>query len=79
MLALVEPVGILGFGTLPKSVETKKYKAGTPIIYMVTSIGDGIKQCSTRAFQEGDYVKGMLCDAMADDALFSMEDQVITK
>lgn len=79
MLDLVDPVGILGFGTLPKSVETKKYKAGTPIIYMVTSIGDGIKQRSTQAFQEGDYVKGMLCDAMADDALFSMEDQVMLK
>ena len=79
MLALVEPVGIFGFGILPKSVETKKYKAGTPIIYMVTSIGDGIKKCSTKAFQEGDYVKGMLCDAMADDALFSMEDQVVEK
>lgn len=79
MLSLVEPVGILGFGTLPKSVETKKYKAGTPIIYMVTSIGDGIKQRSTKAFNEGDYVTGMLCDAMADAALFSMEDQVMEK
>lgn len=77
MLSLVEPVGILGFGTLPKEVETKKYKAGTPVIYAVTSIGDGIKQCSTKAFQEGDYVKGMLCDAMADDALFSMEGRLM--
>lgn len=79
MVSLVEPVGILGFGILPKSIETKKYKEGTPIIYMVTSIGDGIKQQSTKGFNEGDYVKGMLCDAMADDALFSMEDQLMDK
>ena len=79
MYGLVEPVGIIGLGTMPESIATEKYPAGTPVIYMVTSVGDGIKQQSTKAFQEGDYVKGMLCDAMADDALFSMEDQLMDK
>lgn len=79
MLSLVKPVGILGFGTLPESVATEKYKAGTPVVYMVMSIGNGIKEESTKAFQEGDYVKGMLTDAMADDALFSMEEQVLAR
>lgn len=79
MLKLAEPVGILGFGTLPKEIETKKYKAGTPVIYAVLSIGDGIRQCSTNAFHEGDYVKGMLCDAIADDILFSLEGRMTEK
>lgn len=79
MMSLVEPVGILGFGTLPETVATEKYKAGTPVVYMVMSIGNGIKEESTKAFQEGDYVKGMLTDAMADDALFSMEEQVLAR
>ncbi len=79
MLSLVKPVGILGFGILPKEIETKKYKAGTPVIYAVLSIGDEIKQYSTMAFQKGDYVKGMLCDAMADDILFSLEEQMMEK
>lgn len=79
MLSLVEPVGILGFGILPEPVATEKYKAGTPVVYMVMSIGNGIKEESTKAFQEGDYVKGMLTDAMADDALFSMEEQVLAR
>lgn len=79
MMSLVEPVGILGFGTLPEAVATEKYKAGTPVVYMVMSIGNGIKEESTKAFQEGDYVKGMLTDAMADDALFSMEEQVLVR
>lgn len=77
--SMVEPVGILGFGTLPQAVETKKYKAGTPIIYMVTSIGNQMKEASTEAFAQGDYVKGMLWDTMADEALFSMEDQILAK
>lgn len=79
MLALVEPVGVLGVGTMPEVIASEKYPVGTPVIFAVTSIGDGIKQQSTKAFQECDYVKGMLLDCMADDALFSMEDQLVAK
>lgn len=77
MLALAEPVGILGIGTLSQATKTEEYPAGTKVIYAVLSIGDGIKQCSTKAFQEGDYVRGMLCDAMADSALFSLENSML--
>lgn len=79
MYSLVEPVAVLGFGTMPESIATAKYKAGTPVLYMVSSVGDGLKQQSSKGFTEGDYVKGMLCDAMADAALFSLEDQLQEK
>lgn len=79
MCGLAEPVGVIGIATMPASIATETYPAGTPVMYMVTSVGDGLKQQSTKAFQEGDYVKGMLCDAMADDALFSMEDQLMQR
>ena len=79
LLRMAEPVGILGFGTLQKSIATKKYKEGTPIVYAVLSIGDKIKQYSTKAFREGDYVKGMLCDAIADNLLFSLEKRMLEK
>ncbi len=77
MLKQVEPVGVLGLGRLPKELATDDYKEGTPVIYAVTSIGSGIKARGTQAFAESDYVKGMLCDAMADDALFSMEERML--
>ena len=73
MLALAEPVGILGVGVLSEISATTEYPAGTKVVYAVLSVGDRIRQCSTQAFQEGDYVRGMLCDAMADNALFSLE------
>lgn len=79
MLALAEPLGILGIGKLSQAAATEEYPAGTKVIYAVLSVGDGIKQCSARAFQEGDYVRGMLCDAMADDALFSLEGKMLEK
>lgn len=76
---MAEPVGILGFGMLPGKLATEEYKEGTPVVYAVISIGRRIEQQSTKAFQEGDYVRGMLCDAIADELLFSMEDRLIQK
>lgn len=79
MLSLAEPVGIIGFTVMPEKVATEKYPQGTPIAYAVLSVGNGIKEQSTKAFQEGDYVKGMLCDAMADDILFALEPRMVEK
>lgn len=73
MLALAKPVGILGVGALSEAAASDEYPVGTKVIYAVTSIGDGMKQSSTFGFAQGDYVRGMLCDAMADSALFSLE------
>lgn len=79
MVSLAEPVGILGFGSLLKEIETEEYREGTQVIYAVTSVGGQLSKRSTQAFLEGDYVKGMLCDAIADDLLFSMEDQLMAQ
>lgn len=73
VMEMLSPVGVMGFGELPKEIATEKYKAGTPVLYVVTSVGKAISAASTQAFASGDYVRGMLCDAMADVALFSLE------
>ena len=79
LLEMAEPVGILGFGELTDKTATDEYEAGTKIIFAVTSVGDKIKQYSTKAFAEGDYVRGMLADAIADSALFSLEGRMLEK
>jgi len=79
LLKMAEPVGILGFGKLTDKTATGEYSAGTQVIFAVTSVGDKIKQYSTRAFAEGDYVRGMLADAIADSALFSLEGRMLEK
>ena len=78
-MSLVKPVGILGFGQLTERTATEEYGAGTRVIYAITTVGNKLSQCSTQAFQEGDYVRGMLCDAMADNALFSLERGMIER
>lgn len=75
--SLVEPIGIIGMGEITEKLASEKYPAGTPVIFAVLSIGNAIKEQSTRFFDEGDYVKGMLFDAMADTALFSLDDAMM--
>ena len=43
-------------------------------IYVIKSIGRKISEWSTQLFGEGDYLKGMLVDAIADDYLFQMNE-----
>ena len=78
-MSLVEPTGIIGFGTVTENASTVKYPTGTKVLFAVLSVGDKIKQRSTKAFDEGDYVAGMLFDAMADCALFSLESSLAGK
>ncbi len=73
MLSLCEPVLLMERGTIPKELATEDMPVGTPVLMLLYSIGGGISAYSTKSFAEGDYVKGMLADAMADSALFSME------
>ncbi len=70
---LIAPVGMLGFGVTQAEASSPSCKEGTRVIYAILSVGDAIKQKSTQAFTEGDYVCGMLWDAIADEALFSLE------
>lgn len=71
------PTGCIGFAEMPESIATEAYPAGTKIAYGVLSIGDKICKYSTEAFQAEDYVRGMLCDAIADEALFSLEQDMV--
>lgn len=79
MQTLIEPIGIIGFGKITENIATEKYPAGTRTIFAVLSVGNAIKEQSTKYFHEGDYVKGMLIDAIADAALFSLDDAMMDK
>ena len=66
--SLCEPVVVMEPG----------YHEGKQVIMVICSLGEKVSQYSTHCFQEGEYVKGMLADAMADSALFSMEHEMVT-
>ena len=77
MRALLKPIGIIGLGEITENIATEKYPAGTRTIFAVLSVGNEIKEESTKYFHEGDYVRGMLIDAIADTALFSLDDAMM--
>ena len=72
----IRPVALLEFGDLEGySIEAdgKKVKEA---LFGVCSIGKEMGEWSTRLFAEGDYLGGMLADAIADDYLFQMDDVI---
>lgn len=72
----IRPVALLEFGDLEEySIEAdgKKVKEA---LFGVCSIGKEMGEWSTRLFAEGDYLGGMLADAIADDYLFQMDDVI---
>ena len=73
MYALCEPVFLMEYGTIGPELAQAEIPEGTPVLMVIYSIGRGISDYSSNAFREGDYLKGMLADAIADTALFSLE------
>ena len=76
--SLCEPVFLIQYGTVDsRTAEQYALPQDAPLLFVVSSIGRKISEYSTRAFQKGDYLKGMLSDAMADSALTSLEKEAI--
>lgn len=76
MMEICNPRGILALGKIPASYQFENQKDEVEVIYVLATVGQEISDYSTRMFREGDYVKGMLADAMADAALFSLEEDI---
>lgn len=78
MVKLCKPKGVIGLGRIPGNCDPEKEGLEREAVYILATVGQEMSDYSTRAFGEGDYVKGMLADAMADAALFSLEDDIQT-
>lgn len=72
----IEPIALLEFGDVD-GFDLSRYGEGIhQALYCVTSVGGQLSQWSTQLFAEGDYLGGMLADAIADDYLFQMDHQL---
>jgi uncharacterized 2Fe-2S/4Fe-4S cluster protein (DUF4445 family) len=72
VLSCVHPVAYLKFGTYTRDKESKA-------IFILTSIGDEVTELSEDYFNQGDYLLGMLVNAMSDDYMFQLEAKVHEK
>ncbi len=73
---MAKPVILMRFSEMEKEIASDRYPEGTPVLYAITSVGQELSKSSTGFFRAGDYVKGMLMDAIADACLFSLEDSL---
>ena len=73
ILSLCTPKGVVALGSIPAGLAAETEKEA---IFLLATIGPAIGERSTKAFNEGDYVQGMMIDAMADILLFSMEEDL---
>lgn len=73
---MIQPCAYLAFGEIPACVANEVIPEGSPVLYVLTTIGKAISNHSSHLFETGNYLAGLLIDAMADDYLFQMEGEL---
>lgn len=67
------PQAVMEFGSITESIACASVPAGTQALFVITTVGREISDWSTALFAQGNYLAGMLADAMADDVLFQLD------
>ena len=70
----ITPKAAVFYRELPDALCREDSKEG---LFTVLTLGEEISKKSTGFFLEGDYLKGMLFDAMADNYLFQMDRELL--
>ena len=65
---IAKPLVLLEFGYLPEIEEV--------VLFSLSTVGKEVVEMATNYFAEGDYLKGMLVDAIADNYLFQLDEQM---
>lgn len=76
ILKLVQPKAVLAFTIIDEEYEKNLLPLGSPVLYAISTVGNLVSELSNDYFSEGEYVKGMLTDIMADVCLFSLEEEL---
>lgn len=67
--AMCTPAVLIRFGTIPDS--------GERAAFVLSTVGGKLGEYSTRQFQSGDCLKGMIADSAADSMLFHLEEPMM--
>ena len=74
ILKLATPKCIIAYDNIPQEYEVKGVvEANEKAFYTIITIGKEASELSSKYFEEGDYLKGMLADTIADTYIFNME------
>lgn len=73
------PQALFCFCEMPEGFEAIGVPAGAPVVFSLITEGPEISRYSTEMFAKGDYVKGMIADAVAGSYLFQLEKQAMER
>jgi len=73
MDCIFAPQGVLGFATALELFPEGVYPKNAEFAMVLYTLGGEVGNFCSRLISEGEYLKGMLADAMADSCLFTME------
>lgn len=69
----IEPKSLIKYVNTDEGAKNQLDRYGHEFFYVMNTIGKGSELESAKRFEKGEYLEGMLIDAMADDYLFQME------
>lgn len=72
----LEPAAFLGFGDTEGFLYGEDELPGQEALYVICTVGDALSRWSSELFAQGDCLRAMLADAVADDCLFQMDGQL---
>jgi len=73
----LRPAAAFRTGMLPDDISSGALPQNARILYCIMTIGREVSDYSDYYFKRGDYVKGMMVDAIADACLFRYEEDVL--
>lgn len=72
----LKPTALLEFGDFEEYAGMVEEEGIEEALYGITTVGEEISSWSTQLFREGNYLGGMMADAIADDCLFQMDEAI---
>ncbi|MDD3278819.1 MAG: hypothetical protein PHG16_08030 [Lachnospiraceae bacterium] len=74
--SLIRPRAVAAWGEIDREASSDGIPEGTKALFTIATLGKEISEWSSCLFREGDYLGGMLVNAMADEALFQVDTAV---
>lgn len=73
---LIRPKAVIASGEIDRAVSSAGIPEGAEALFTIVTLGKEISEWSSSLFREGDYLGGMLVNAMADEVLFQADTAV---
>jgi uncharacterized 2Fe-2S/4Fe-4S cluster protein (DUF4445 family) len=76
---IVKPKAVFKFDKRPEDFQFDHIKECSHIVYCALTLGEEISKKSTELFDSGDYLAGMMVDAIADELMHEISSQLYKK